>query len=127
MVNHLYRGSANDRFRQSKMLHDWAQQQVYPVIAVGDYNYDLSPKDWHQHDKGFDLMVSGGVFKWVQPTKLLPTQGDSHYNSVLDFIFVSGKAQQWAQKSTILNPEDSYCPDTSEGSDHRPVSAHFEL
>ncbi len=127
MVNHLYRSSADARHLQAHLLHDWALSQSVPVIEVGDYNFDLSPEDWHKHDQGFDLMIEGDVFKWIMPETLLPTQCNMHYKSILDFVFVSGKAQAWAQSSVILNPESSYCPDTNQTSDHRPVKAILDL
>lgn len=127
MVNHLYRGSAKARHKQSLMLHDWAAVQAYPVIEVGDYNYDLMPENWQKHDKGFDIMTEGGVFNWVMPDNLLPTQCNMRYKSILDFVFVSGIAQDWAKSSVILNPEESYCPDDKTTSDHRPVKAILDL
>ncbi len=127
MVNHLYRGSTAGRHAQAQGLNDWAQSQTVPVIATGDYNFD-----WHfqtgdaNHDQGYDLMTAGGFFRWVRPAALVPTNCSGH-KSVLDFVFVSGEAQRWQAESEVLFPEDSYCPDTSSTSDHRPVLARFDL
>ena len=51
---------------------------------------------------------------------------DRYPNSILDFIFVAGPAQQWQAKSWgVVRPEDF--PDSDETSDHRPVAAVVEL
>jgi endonuclease/exonuclease/phosphatase family metal-dependent hydrolase len=127
MVNHLYRGSTAGRHAQAEGLNDWVQTQTAPVIATGDYNFD-----WHfqtgdtKHDRGYDLMTAGGFFRWVRPPALVPTNCSGH-RSVLDFVFVSGDAQSWEAESEVLFPEDSYCPDTSSTSDHRPILARFDL
>lgn len=128
MVNHLYRGNTAGRHAQAQGLNQWVQSQTVPVIATGDYNFD-----WHfqtgdtNHDRGFDLMTAGGLFRWVRPPDpLVPTNCSGH-RSVLDFVFVSGEAQSWQAESEILFPEASYCPDTPSTSDHRPVLARFDL
>lgn len=126
MVNHLYRSRADRRHLQATRLNAWAAAQDLPIIAVGDYNYDWSvPNGETDHDDGFDHMVANGVFQWIRPSPLYKTQ-DSNYNSVLDFVFVSGKAQQWAAGSTVLVAPQDF-PDTDDTSDHRPVRARFDL
>ncbi|MGE3467259.1 MAG: endonuclease/exonuclease/phosphatase family protein [Pyrinomonadaceae bacterium] len=57
MVNHLYRGSFEGRREQSRLLNNWAEGQDLPVIAVGDFNYDLNVVDPTDHDYGFDLLT----------------------------------------------------------------------
>jgi hypothetical protein len=127
MVNHLYRSNTAGRHAQAQGLNDWARTRTLPVIATGDYNFD-----WHfqtgdtNHDRGFDLMTAGNVFKWVRPGTLLPTNCSFH-QSVLDFVFVSGAAQSWDGEGEILFTQPTYCPDTASTSDHRPVLARFEL
>lgn len=127
-VNHLYRGNTAGRHAQAQGIRSWAQTQTVPVIATGDYNFD-----WHfqtgdtNHDRGYDLMTEGGVFRWVRPPAPLVPTNCSFHRSVLDFVFVSGEAQTWQAESEILFPEDSYCPDTASTSDHRPVLARFDL
>ncbi|NQZ95611.1 MAG: endonuclease/exonuclease/phosphatase [Myxococcales bacterium] len=126
MVNHLYRSRADQRLVQSQQLREWAANERLPVIAVGDYNYD-----WHfrngdaDHDPGYDELVAGGVFSWVRPAALIPTQC-SRYESVLDFVFAGGAARAWRPESRILEARDDYCPDDGERSDHRPVYATFD-
>jgi hypothetical protein len=125
MVNHLYRGDAQGRRTQSTRLNQWAQAQTLPVIAVGDYNYD-----WHfqtgdrDHDEGYDLLTKDGVFTWVRPDVLVPTNSSNH-KSVLDFVFAHGDAAGWETRSTILTQNGDF-PDDSRKSDHRPVDAVFK-
>jgi hypothetical protein len=126
MVNHLYRTNDERRHEQATLLNEWAVNQQIPVIAVGDYNYDWSVTDGDSdHDEGYDNMIVNGVFVWVRPAILYKTQ-DSSYNGVLDFVFVSGDAKNWAVSSTILKVPNDF-PDTDETSDHRPVRARFDL
>jgi hypothetical protein len=127
VVNHLYRGSTPGRHAQAQGLNQWASTRTVPVIATGDYNFD-----WHfqtgdtNHDQGYDLMTAGGVFHWVRPATLVPTNCSFH-QSVLDFVFVSGAAQSWDGEGEILFTQSTYCPDTASTSDHRPILARFEL
>jgi hypothetical protein len=126
MVNHLYRRDGQARLTQSVQLNEWAKQQSFPVIAVGDYNYDLSPWNEAEHDAGFDALTQENVFEWVKPTVLLPTQC-SRYESILDFVFLSKKDDSLQPiASTILYPEASYCKN-KHNSDHRPLIADVDL
>ena len=126
MVNHLYRTNDERRHEQATLLNEWAANQQIPVIAVGDYNYDWSVTVGDSdHDEGYDNMIVNGVFEWVRPATLYKTQ-DSSYNGVLDFVFVSDDAKNWAVSSTILKVPNDF-PDTDETSDHRPVRARFNL
>jgi endonuclease/exonuclease/phosphatase family metal-dependent hydrolase len=97
------------------------------VIAVGDYNFDWNAAGGEaDHDRGFDEMTADNVFVWVKPAAIIKTNCSAH-NSVLDFVFVSGAAQQWPSSSNILFSEPSYCSNEALRSDHRPVLAAFEL
>lgn len=128
MVNHLYRSKAVKRHEQSTQLNRWAKIQTLPIIATGDYNYDWNlPWGEHNHDRGFDNITANGVFKWVRPAELMPTQCSFKYKSVLDFIFISDKASAWASHSEILERQENYCPDDDKTSDHRPVLATFRI
>jgi hypothetical protein len=128
MVNHLFRGNSAARHQQASLLNAWAQQQTLPVVAVGDYNFDWNlPKGEKDHDLGFDKMVEGNRFAWVRPAKLIKTQCSTNFNSVLDFVFVSGEAQTWKAVSTIERPEEAFCNDDAQRPDHRPVTARFTV
>jgi hypothetical protein len=51
---------------------------------------------------------------------------DRYPDSILDFIFVAGPAQEWQAHSwVVVRPGDF--PDSGETSDHRPVVAAVEL
>jgi hypothetical protein len=127
MVNHLYRNQAERRHEQARMLNGWARIQTLPVIAVGDYNFDWNAAGGEtDHDQGFDELTADNVFKWVKPASIVKTNCSAH-NSVLDFVFVSGAAQQWSSSSNILFPESSYCSNEASRSDHRPMLAAFEV
>jgi len=134
MVNHLYRGDTADnrykRLNQSEGLNRWVKAQSLPVIAVGDYNYDLNVNDINDRDSGFNALTGNGVLEWVQPGQLIGTQcsaGISNPTSVLDFVFVSGEAKTWGGVSEILESDPGYCPDNPQRSDHRPVRAVFQV
>ena len=128
MVNHLYRSRNDLRHEQARLLNRWAKKQTLPIIAVGDYNFDWDvAKGDKKHDKGYDLLTENSVFTWVRPELILPTHCSLRYNSVLDFVFVSGSAQTWEASSKILYPEASYCPDNQQKSDHRPILSVFDL
>ena len=127
MVNHLARGKAWLRHKQAGLLRKWAENQVLPVIAVGDYNFDWEVEggDAH-HDPGYDRMTEDGVFTWVRPDRLIKSQCAEEYDSVLDFVFVSTPASSWSGSSEIIVvPGD--CPDDNLTPDHRPVIARFEM
>jgi endonuclease/exonuclease/phosphatase family metal-dependent hydrolase len=128
MVNHLYRGNAGARHVQATKLNAWARQQQLPVIAVGDYNFDWNlPKGEKDHDKGYDNLTRDGVFTWTRPPVLVQTQCSQSFNSVLDFVFVSGEARTWKASSEIKFREPAYCNDDSQRPDHRPVTASFTI
>ena len=128
MVNHLYRSRNDLRHEQARLLNRWAQKQTLPIIAVGDYNFDWDVTQGEKkHDKGYDLLTENGIFTWIRPELILATHCSQKYNSVLDFVFVSGSAKTWESSSKILYPESSYCPDDGQKSDHRPVLSVFDL
>lgn len=128
VVNHLYRGNEHARWDQAQLLNEWAKKQTLPIIAVGDYNFDWEVENGEaKHDKGYDNLTAGGTFLWVHPEKLIKTNCDPNYNSVLDFVFLAGAAKGWKASAQILLPEESYCPDGPTKSDHRPVEAKIEL
>lgn len=130
MVNHLYRGRAHFRHLQARLLNQWARQQALPIIAVGDYNFDWEVGDGsgdedHPHDLGFDLLTEDGVFTWVRPEDLFPTQ-DSTHQSVLDFVFTAGDTWRWKAESDIIVRAGDF-PDDGQTSDHRPIRAVIEI
>ncbi len=126
MVNHLYRKRADRRREQAKKLNEWARAQVLPVIAVGDYNFDWRSDT--DHGEGLTLLTQDDVFEWLKPSNApLPTQCHPVYKSILDFVFVSGAAQDWTASAKTLFPEASYCVQSNKTSDHRPVEAVLEL
>lgn len=128
MVNHLYRSDRQRRHQQAQMLNQWAQKQDLPIVAVGDYNFDWDVNSNGDHrDRGFDYLTQNGVFSWVQPRKLLPTNCHPKYQSILDFIFISQPVKTWSPSAKILYPQASYCPDDEQKSDHRPVRGTFKL
>lgn len=126
VVNHLYRSKSDERHQQATLLNEWAAGQSLPVIAVGDYNFDWEVDGGDaDHDLGYDNMIAGGTYRWVRPPQLVKTQCSDRFDSVLDFIFVAGDAQNWQGTSEILFAQAGYCPDSDEKSDHRPIRAIF--
>jgi hypothetical protein len=128
MVNHLYRTDNEARHEQARLLNAWAREQMLPIIAVGDYNYDWDVAQGEMnHDHGFDVMTTDDIFVWIRPEFLVATQCSRQFNSVLDFVFAAGGAKAWQGSSEILERQAEYCPDTNATSDHRPVLATFTL
>ncbi len=137
MVNHLKSktdpDSRRERNEQSQLLNEWARDAAeygLPVIAVGDYNYYYET-DGSRYERGLDILTAEGVFEWVEPEELVLTQctvdgNRCAFNSVVDFVFVSGEAQTWNGTSEIV-VRDGDVPDDEQTSDHRPVLARFEI
>lgn len=125
MVNHLYRANSQERLLQAQKINAWVKKQDLPVIAVGDYNFDMSPYDISKRGPGFDAIIKDKELHWITPEDLLPSQCSS-YNSILDFVFISKKIAYVEAKSNILYPESSYCADTK-NSDHRPLTATIDI
>ncbi len=130
MMNHLYRSRDHFRHRQVQLINQWARHETTPIIAVGDYNFDWEVGNGdagldRNRDEGFDLLTADGVFSWVRPGQLVETE-DSNFDSVLDFVFVSGNTWTWeAESRIIVRPGDF--PDNNQTSDHRPVRADFTI
>jgi hypothetical protein len=124
MVNHLHRSNNDIRYRQAQLLNAWAADQPLPVIALGDYNFDWELEDGERdHDRGYDEITANRVFVWVRPAELVTTQCSGwpcRYRSVLDFVFVSGAAQQWQATAEIVVAPGDF-PDDNTTPDHRPV------
>ncbi|MDY7020970.1 MAG: endonuclease/exonuclease/phosphatase [Cyanobacteriota bacterium] len=126
MVNHLYRTNEKVRHEQARLLNRWAQKQTLPIIAVGDFNFDWDVKNGEtKRDRGYDLFTENGVWIWVRPQRLIATYCSKRYDSILDFVFISGAIAPVSATSKILYPQANYCPDTPQKSDHRPVQATF--
>ncbi len=129
--NHLYRTRATERHTQARLLNGWAVTQSLPMIAAGDYNFDLDREfgeSKEDRDAGYDLMTRFDRWQWVRPETIVPTEcGDSlpcTYDDVLDFVFVANDARAWpATSQIIVRPGDF--PDDTTKSDHRPVMATF--
>ncbi len=134
MVNHLERRNVQMRNLQAQKIRQWAEKQVLPIIAVGDYNFDWDIVN-QSGNKAFQVFMKDDIWQWVKPKcleddscPLTGTQCNRRYSSILDFIFVAGQAKQWQGTSEILFTEDAYCDWDQKGySDHRPVIAIFRF
>jgi endonuclease/exonuclease/phosphatase family metal-dependent hydrolase len=127
--NHLYRSREEERDRQATLLNEWAQTQTLPIVEGGDHNFDYDVPDGPSaSDRGFDNMTAGGVWQWVEPKDLVPTQCTDNlpctYDDVLDFIFVAGPAREWPATSQVIVRDGDF-PDDGIKSDHRPVAAYL--
>ncbi len=125
--NHLARGKAEMRNNQASKLLEWARRQSAPIIAVGDYNFDLDFKSM-KGNEAFSIMQRDGIFEWKQPKELIDTNWadsnkdgvDDYPNSMLDFVFVANAAKKLKlDVENIVRPNDF--PDDETTSDHRPV------
>jgi hypothetical protein len=120
VANHFWRSDWAKRQEQARILNEWGAAQTLPVLTMGDFNLDWDVEGGDtDHDEGYDALTANGVWSWVRPEELVPTQCSS-FQSVLDFGFVGGAAQQWAASSEILRTESSYCHN-EDNPDHRPL------
>lgn len=131
MVNHLARGDKKDgrenrRYIQSQLLASWFSMQNLPVIAVGDYNYDLDIYD-SDHDPSFDAFTYGNHVHWLYPEEFVRTHCNESYDAaILDFAFINRLAFKLNPKCKILIHEDD-CLFPEKNSDHRPVQISLRL
>jgi endonuclease/exonuclease/phosphatase family metal-dependent hydrolase len=110
---------------QAELLVSWSRHKTLPMIATGDFNFDMSVSNKDNRRLGFDRMVGSGVFAWIEPQNFQKSYCER--NSYLDFVFLSGSADHWTVQSEILfTGSDSYCGDAEE-SDHRPVLARVTI
>lgn len=125
VMNHLRRTEAAERHEQARLLNAWVSELGLPVILAGDFNFDWSVNTG-EYDAGYRELVRGELLQWVRPAELFSTKcGDS---VVLDFVFVGGAAKRWKSASSVHFPGKEYCKKDPHGhSDHRPVSARFEI
>jgi hypothetical protein len=107
-------------------LREWAERQVLPVIAVGDFNFDYEVPAG-PGNAAFASFTLDQAFKWVKPADLLTTNWSDRnqdnindFNSILDFAFVSGAARLWNASSQIVVRDGDF-PDNASTSDHRPI------
>jgi endonuclease/exonuclease/phosphatase family metal-dependent hydrolase len=121
MVNHLHRTNPTKRMAQAVGLEAWAKTQALPAVLVGDYNFDVNVTTKLGNPE-FVAMTDENVFKWVEPT---PFRATHKGGSILDFVFLSGSAKNWAAKTEVVTLSDDVV-NTLDGSDHRPLMAHFK-
>jgi endonuclease/exonuclease/phosphatase family metal-dependent hydrolase len=127
MLNHLARGDSNARLEQAKGLREWARDQLLPVVAVGDYNFDYKFTTG-VGNQSFGRFMEDDIWVWVEPVELIDTQwtdrngSDKYPDTILDFVFVSGAAQSWPAESSVIERSGDF-PDDARTSDHRPVRA----
>ena len=136
-VNHLKAmgGAANidKRVRQSKIINDWAETQILPVVICGDFNYPFPVDEAGEPPIDFQEILADDVFQWVRPERLLKTQQSPDFNTVLDFFFVANAIAGWEGESRILNREGNgeavaaQFGDDGQQTDHRPVEAVFSF
>lgn len=130
VVVHLARGEADLRTDQARMLRQWAEDLDAPAIAAGDFNFDFEFAT-RRGNPGYDAMVEGGVWQWLEPDPLVDSNWagdrndpsiDRYPGSILDFVFVANDASTWHGESTVIVRPGDF-PDTDETSDHRPILA----
>ena len=127
VTNHLARGNAKFRTQQASGLREWARNQSTPTISIGDFNFDFEFKT-RQGNQGFTEFMRDGVWKWIEPEKLIDTNWydrekdgkDDYPGSMLDFAFVAGAAKDMQWKCTVIVRKGDF-PDDEKTSDHRPV------
>jgi hypothetical protein len=121
MNNHLHRGSAEKRMEQTLGVRGWMSDQILPVFAMGDWNYDFAIPDG-PGNAAFQAMSQAVDLQWIRPPELVRTQ--SSFNSVLDMLWVNQEALTWNPRSKIIQKATDFQP-VEDRSDHRPVDARF--
>ncbi|TWU17605.1 endonuclease/exonuclease/phosphatase family protein [Bythopirellula polymerisocia] len=134
-LNHLARGDEKARVRQAIGLRKWAENQTLPIIALGDFNFDVAFENL-KGNRAYERFMEGNVWQWVKPElidsnwadtdPLLPLEKrmDQYPDSILDFVFLANS--KWPAKSWVVVREGDF-PDLGETSDHRPVGARVFL
>ncbi len=134
MVNHLYRTDAQRRLAQAIGLTQWIKEIKYPVIAVGNYNFDWVVSDGQdQVGAGFKALTAANAFTWVKPKVLQPTICDNKSPTIQDFIFAANSGTILkSDRSEILNKDDKFCQivagdNAKRALTHVPVIATFSV
>ena len=133
MTNHLARGNAALRTQQAIGLREWARDQNFAVINIGDFNMDY---DFHTQkgNEAFGEIIRDNVWKWVKPVELIDTNWadpdgdgkDNYPDSMLDFAFVAGPAKDWNPVCRVIVRDGDF-PDDETTSDHRPIELILTL
>ena len=135
-VNHLKAmgGPSNvaKRRQQAKIINDWAETVVLPVVACGDWNMPVPTDVTAAMPPEFGELTDGGVFEFVEFDRRLKTQASVGFDTVLDFFVVANPLAGWNGDARVLSragnasamPPDPFDDDGYE-SDHRPVEAVF--
>ena len=127
VTNHLARGNAKFRTKQAVGLREWARGQTVPTISIGDFNFDFEFAT-RQGNTAFNEFMRDGIWKWIEPKKLVDTNWydrendgqDDYPGSMLDFAFVAGPAKKMKWQCEVLVRDGDF-PDNKKTSDHRPV------
>lgn len=131
-VNHLKCcGDVARKVKQIGYIKEWANSLDAPAILTGDFNFYVELDDDGAKSPAFREFVKGDTFKWIAPPpdEWTKTQCSNGFNSMMDFFFVTGDANNWGAESEILFREPAYCIRGlgPKHPDHRPVVAVFDL
>jgi hypothetical protein len=74
VLNHLARGNVDRRQQQAMGLRLWVEDQMLPVIGIGDFNFDYDFKT-QKGNAGFDEFLIDGHWRWLQPDPLVESTG----------------------------------------------------
>ena len=133
VLNHLARGSAEIRNEQAVALREWAKDQTFPIVGIGDYNFDFSFPT-QKGNRAFVEFTKDETWEWVRPDPLVDTNWadrdgdglDNYPDSCLDFMFVSGEAKNWSPVASVIVRDGDF-PDDKTTSDHRPVVLYLAI
>lgn len=138
LVNHHFnRGDAARRQRQAYLFRRWlAAHSDQAIISIGDFNFDYDHLKSAPHgNPAFEEFMSDGLIDWPAPACIAaetcpPTgsQCNARYNSILDFIFLSGPARAWRVETDLAFLDENYCERDRLGyADHRPLIGHIDI
>lgn len=116
------------RAHQASILQEWVTDADAPVILTGDFNIPVSPSSANGNPDSSAFTTLLTQLDWLRPANPIKTQCSPQFNSMLDHFFMTPNAGITAKGVRVHMTELSYYDLDEQGySDHRPVTADFDV